>query len=848
VSRGVGKNPRRTMNTLASLFARCVALTFATAPTLHSQTVYEPYAFATLAGIPPGKIDGSGAAARFQRPYAVASDSVGNVYVADIYNHTIRKVTPDGTVTTLAGVPGDRGYIDSQGAAARFAYPNAIAIRDGILYVADGGNAAIRKITADATVSTVAGGTVGTGSALPFYSLAGIAVDNAGNIYVTDNQTVRRVTPAGAVSTMAGNPNSPWYQDGQGSAAYFNYPQGIAVNDAGTIFVADTENHAIRFVTPDGYAGTASYFPSPVGTGAQTPHIFPRGIAIDSAGSIYVADTSAAIIRKLTSEGAPIVAGAVYAYGSADGDGTAARFFDPVGLTFDPAGNLIVADASNATIRKISPSLEVSTLAGRASPGIANGPAGSAQFGRPAGVARDRQGNVYVADTLNHTIRKITPAGVVSTFAGSPGEYGAADGNGSNARFATPKGVAVGPGDNIYVADTAYSSIRKITPAGDVSTVAVLNNYPNYQSWPPTMVSARPEGLAVDSSGSIFVAGTAISAIIKITPAGEVSTFAGQPNRHSFRNGTGMEAWFNRPCGIAVDSSGNLYVADTNNRHLRKITPHAVVTSLPSGPNSGSNQIKGVAVDGDGNVFFATSFDAEVRKLKPSGEVTMLGGLSREWQSADGVGSAARFSSPSAIAVDAAGRLYVADTNNNTIRIGEVPLALTNVVSRKTHGSAGTFDVALTLSGAGSPGLECRSGGANGNHTLVFTFNHNIANADAAVTSGAGTIANDSVTISDNQVSVDLTGVANAQTLTLSLTGVTDDIGQTMADTTVSASFLQGDTNGNGSVNATDIGQTKASSGQSATTANFRSDVSVNGSINATDLGIVKSSSGTVLP
>jgi sugar lactone lactonase YvrE len=825
------------MNRLAALLARCTALTFATASTLHAQPGYEPYAFATLAGVPPGKADGTGAVARFQRPYAVASDAAGNIYVADRYNHTIRKVTPEGAVTTLAGVSGERGYVDGQGEAARFTFPNGIAMHEGVLYVADGGNEAVRKVTADGTVTTLAGGTVGTGSALPFYSLGGIAVANSGNIYVTDNQTVRKITPAGEISNVAGNANSHGFIDGQGRGAYFNFPEGIAVNGAGVVFVADTENHAIRSITPDGYVRTASAF-SPGGSGAAASYYFPRGLAIDSAGSIYVADTAAQIIRKITSKGAPTVAGSSSsAYGSADGDGAAARFFDPVGLTFDPAGNLIVADASNATIRKISPSLEVSTLAGRASPGMANGPATSAQFGRPTGVARDSGGNVYVADTLNHTIRKITPAGVASTFAGSPGQFGTANGNGSNARFAGPKGVAVGPSDNIYVADTAYSSIRKITPNGDVSTVAVLNNYPSYQ------FSARPEGLAVDSTGTIYVAGTAISAIIKITPAGEVSTFAGQPNIHRYRDGTGGAAAFNRPSAIAVDNAGYLYVADTNNLRLRKISPAAVVTTLPFSP---SGMTKGVAVDAAGNVFFTAVSHATVRKLTPSGELSTLGGLAYEWQSADGVGSVARFASPTGIAVDPAGRLYVADTNNNAIRIGEVPLALTNVVSRKTHGSAGTFDIALPLSG--SPGLECRIGAANSNHTLVFTFNHKIASADAAVTSGAGAIVDDSVTISNNQVSVDLTGVANAQTITVSLTGVTDDIGQTMADTTVSASFLQGDTSGNGSVNTTDIAQTKASSGQSITPANFRSDVSANGSINATDLGIVKSSSGTVLP
>jgi sugar lactone lactonase YvrE len=818
------------MNTLGSVLTTCAAFTFAAASTVHAQPGYEPRAFGTLAGVPPGNVDGTGAAARFQYPRAVATDSAGNVYVADTNSHTIRKVTPDGAVTTFAGLAGQRGNANGQGNAARFAYPSGVATNAGILYVADPGNGAIRKITADGTVSTFVGGSLG--------GLAGIALDASGNIYITQLHTVRKITPTGQISTLAGS-SSPGFRDGQGDQASFDNPDGIAVTGE-TILVADTQNHAIRYIAPDGYTGTLSYFPFWNGSEARLPYNFPRGLAVDSA-AIYVADTGNRTIRKITVDGAPHVAGsALSGYGSADGNGTAARLLDPAGLTFDGSGNLIVADAGNATIRKISPSLDVSTLAGRVSPGHGDGAAGSARFGRPTGVVRDAQGNVYVADTLNHTIRKVTPAGIVSTFAGMAGEYGEADGNGSNARFRFPTGVAVDPSGNVYVADWYHSTIRKITPARDVSTVAVLSDtgIPGGSPYP-----AAPEGLAVDSSGTIYVAGTRIHAIIKISPSGEVSTFAGSVAQPGSTDGTGPSARFRNPFGVAVDSSGNVYVADTGNQRLRKITPAAVVSTLPTG----QTRARGVAVDAAGNLYFPEWNDAIIRKLTPAGQLSTLAGLAVERQSADGVGSAARFSFPVGIAIDAEGKLYVADTNNNTIRVGELPLVLTSAVSRKPHGSAGPFDINLPLPGGGLPGVECRTGDTNGNHTLVFTFNHNIASANAAVSGGVGTVAGNSA-ISNNQVSVDLTGVTNAQTLTVTLTGVTDALGQALGHTAVSVSFLQGDTNGNGSVNATDIGQTKAASGQTVTTANFRADVSANGSINATDIGIVKSSSGTSLP
>jgi streptogramin lyase len=413
------------------------------------------------------------------------------------------------------------------------------------------------------------------------------------------------------------------------------------------------------------------------------------------------------------------------------------RFFDPAGLAFDGGGNLIVADTGNTTIRKISLTSDVTTLAGRVSPGHGDGAAGSARFGRPTGVASDAQGNVYVADTLNHTIRRITPAGVASTLAGMPGEIGQVNGNGSNARFAFPASVAVDPSGNVYVAEPSPSTIRKITPSGDVSTVASLyfSNIPG-----GTPVAARPEGLAVDYAGTIYVAGTGIHVIIKVTPSGEASVFAGSPTRAGSTDGTGAIARFRSPFGVAVDAAGNVYVADTGNQRLRKITPAAAVSTLPNGPT----RARSVAVDAAGNLFFPEWNDSTVRKLTLAGQLSTLAGRVAEWQSFDGVGSAARFAFPVGIAINAEGKLYVADTTNNSIRVGELPLVLTSASSRRTHGSAGTFDIDLPLGGGGSPGLECRAGGANGNHTLVFTFNHNIASANAAVTGGTGAVSGNS--------------------------------------------------------------------------------------------------------
>ena len=216
--------------------------------------------------------------------------------------------------------------------------------------------------------------------------------------------------------------------------------------------------------------------PGADGTGSAARFYFPNGVAVDSAGNVYVADTNNYTIRKITPSGVvSTLAGLAGSPGSADGTGSAARFNDPYGVAVDSAGNVYVADTGNNTIRKITPSGVVSTLAGLAgSIGSADGTGSAARFFQPYGVAVDSAGNVYVADTNNNTIRKITPSGVVSTLAGLAGSFGSADGTGSAARFYYPEGVAVDSAGNVYVADTGNDTIRKITPSGVVSTLAGL--------------------------------------------------------------------------------------------------------------------------------------------------------------------------------------------------------------------------------------------------------------------------------------------------------------------------------------------------------------------------------------
>ncbi|MCC7288710.1 MAG: hypothetical protein IT503_21240 [Burkholderiaceae bacterium] len=254
-------------------------------------------------------------------------------------------------------------------------------------------------------------------------------------------------------------------------------PFGVVSDLSGNLYVAEFSAHRIRKITPDGlvsnFAGEGGVFGSADGVGTAARFSNPQGLAIDGADNLYVADTGNQTIRKITPAGVvTTLAGQAREFGFADGTGSAARFNGPRGIASDTLGDVYVADSSNQVIRRITPDGVVTTIAG--APGVAgsqDGAAAAARFKDPPGIAVDAAGNLYVADQGNHTIRKITPDGVVSTIAGLAGAAGYADGSGSAARFNNPEGIAVDAAGNVYVADRGNSAIRRITPAGVVSTV-----------------------------------------------------------------------------------------------------------------------------------------------------------------------------------------------------------------------------------------------------------------------------------------------------------------------------------------------------------------------------------------
>jgi len=327
-------------------------------------------------------------------------------------------------------------------------------------------SSSVAQVTTLAGQAGVTGATNATGTNASFNYPAGVAVDALGNVYVADtsNNMIRKITAGGVVETLAGTVGVTGATNATGTAASFNMPVGIAVDSAGNLYVADKGNNMIRKITSGGVVTTlagSGAFGFANGTGTAAVFLDPDGVAVDTNGNVYVGDSCNDMIRKITSTGVVTTLAGSGTAGFVNGTGTAASFFEPGGVAVDSSGNVYVGDVGNSVIRKITPGGVVTTLAGSGSVGFANGPATVAMFYEPYDIAVDSGGNVYVADAGNNMIRKITSNGVVTTLAGG-GPCCAVNAFGIAASFGAPSGVAVDTSENVYVADEGDNLIRKI--------------------------------------------------------------------------------------------------------------------------------------------------------------------------------------------------------------------------------------------------------------------------------------------------------------------------------------------------------------------------------------------------
>jgi gliding motility-associated-like protein len=669
----------------------------------------------------PGNTDGIGLGARFSSPAGLTIDRDNNIYVADVANNKVRKITPAGVVTTLAG-SGAAGNADGLGTLAVFNTPAGVAVNNSqIVYLADQNNNMIKRISPAGLATTLAGSGAqgvndGQGLAASFFQPNSVAVDVNGNLVVTDaNNLIRKITTAGLVSTFAGSQYGT--ADGNGTAASFSQPGGVTVDKGNNIYVVDIGSGRLRKIAPNGsvitVAGSSIGYADGAGSAAKFNN--PAFVAIGPTGDLFITDELNNRIRRVTPGGVVTTFAGNGTQASVDGTLLSASFYYPYGIAFDNAGNMFVSEINNNTIRKLS--LTGYTIDKTLPAGLAFDSKTGTISGTPtaispatiytvtaynAGGSSTTTVNIKVSGlpppplvvppnityqtpqtyTVNTGISPLVPAntggavpaneyGIVSTFAGS-GQPADINGSGTSAAFDYPQGIALDHSGNMFVADVRNNKIKKITPSGLVSTFAGDGSLGFTNDGGIAASFRTPYDIAIDDADNLYVCDLDNHAIRKITPGGMVSTFASSTSPSS-NDGTASYLSFYQPQAIVFDAAGNLIVAD-NSRRIRKITPAGVMSIIAGNGDVGSVNgpgatasfwlPRGLAIDKAGNIY--VSDDSKIRKITPAGIVSTFAGSTDGYL--DATGTAAQFNQPGNLEIDEAGNLYVADLLNNRIR------------------------------------------------------------------------------------------------------------------------------------------------------------------------------------
>ena len=585
------------------------------------------------------------------------------------------------TIQTFAG----GGPQNVPGTSASLQAPSSVAIDSaGNLFFTNGNNVVLRLDATTGVLTIVAGNAIqgysgdsGPATSAGLAGPQGVAVDAAGNLYIADCQATRglftgycriRMVSNGFITTVAGNVNSGFSGDnGPAISAqlgpYSGGPYGIAVDSAGNLYIADTSNNRVRKVS-NGVITTVAGGGSVLGdngpaTGAQLNG--PTGVAADSAGNLYIADLGNNRIRKVSNGVITTVAGnGTPSYSGDDGPATSAQLNGPSGVAVDSAGNVYIVDEGNSRIRKVSNGV-ITTVAGGGSVLGDNGPATSAQLNGPSSVSADSIGDLYIADTGDNRIRKVSN-GAITTVAGNGNPLGD-NGTATSAELSNPSGVAVDSAGELYIADLGNNRIRKVSN-GVITTVAG-NGTAGYSGDNGPATGAQlygPSGVALDSAGNLYIADTSNNRIRKISN-GVITTVAGGGSVLG-DNGPATSAQLNGPTGVAVDSAGNLYIADTVSSRVREVS-NGVITTVAT--DWLANPL-GVAVDSAGDLFIADTGNERILKIS-NGATTIVAGNGTWGYSGDnGPATSAQLNRPSGIAVDSAGNLFIGDYENQRIR------------------------------------------------------------------------------------------------------------------------------------------------------------------------------------
>jgi uncharacterized protein (TIGR03437 family) len=652
---------------------RALALLFL----LSGASVAQQYVISTLAGGMPPLTPAVATGVSIGDPPRVAVGPSGSLYFGSL--QCIFKVDSTGALIRVAGT--GRSGVSGDGTPAlnaQLQFPDGIAFDPaGNLYFTERDANLIRRISTTGIITTFAGtgasGYAGDGGAAisaQFNGPTGLTFDQAGNLFVADtgNNVVRRIAPDGTVTKVAGSGYAGYGGDGGPAIrADLNAPQGVAVDTSGYLYIADTFNNRVRRVAADGSIATfvANGYPGFSGDGGPAGGatlFFPTDVAVDSAGNLYIADLGDSRIRKVAAGIIGTIAGSAALAPAADGfSATSIRLSGPTGLAVDTAGNVYIAEGSIGSgsgltegdhrIWRVSPGGVLASVAGNGLDSFSGDAASAsrAQLNTPSGMALDAAGNLFFADTLNHRIRRISPGGTITTVAGNalPG-FSGDGGPASSAELDTPTAVAVDSQGNLYIADSANNRVRKVTADGTITTFAGNGNAALFGDGGPAAAAALhgPRGVALDAAGNLYIADAQNHCVRMVDTNGQISTVV--PS-------------LNAPRAVAVAPNGILYVSDDGIR---------VIAKGISGLLGGTDNLKpqALAVDSAGNVNYTTG--NQVQQVSANGTPSLVAGAGSCCYSGDGgPASAALLNQPSGLAVDPAGNVYIADTGNNAIRV-----------------------------------------------------------------------------------------------------------------------------------------------------------------------------------
>ncbi len=650
------------------------------------------YSIHTLAGSAFIGDGGPAISAQIGNIQGIAIDYLGNLYLSDTDRNLIRKIDAKGIIATIAGT-GAAGYAGDGGpaTAAQIDLPYGLAADlIGNVYIADLGNNRVRRIAPDGSMTTAAGtgvkGSLGDGGLAANAQLntpRNVAVDAAGNLYIAEfeGHRIRKVTPDGKIATVAGTGVAGFFGDGGLAVnAQLAYPAGLAVDRAGNLYVADSQNQRIRKIVPGGIVSTV------LGGSTAITLLTPVAVALDAAGDIYVAD-STDIVRIYTVAGAWNIVAGTGAAGFAGDGGPASKALltNPRDLALDLAGDLFIADGIR--IREVNLPGIVETVAGDGYLHAVGdgGLATLAILNQPLGVALDRFGNLFIADSETQRVRQVASSGIISTYAGTGSLGYSSDGiPAASAELYSPMGVMTDAYGDVYIADTYNHRIREVVGNGIVTTFAGTGTGGSgLENLPPAQTQLRgPRGLCSSLTGIIYIVDTSNSRVLRVPVGGLVEIVAGNGTAGlAGDGGPGRTAELNQPDACAVDSAGNLFIADTLNHRIAKVSTAGIISTVAGTGQAGVsadgvaaisgalNTPRGLAVDGNGNIFIADTGNNLIRQVMPDGTIYTIAGQTAGGFGGDGgMALSALLNAPAGMVEDGSGALYFADTNNNRVR------------------------------------------------------------------------------------------------------------------------------------------------------------------------------------